>query len=1392
MGNLEMKMLFVPFLWIWHGITYNSDVVCGYSVAPPTLSIDTDDYAINVNETLNITCRGQHVLDWMWPSKLEFQEHETKGEEAIMTVNNNSTRMVTLTECEGTRIKPYCKTLTVVGTYANDTGLYRCFYKYISAIIDGTTAASTYVFVKDFDEPFAHRQGIGVVYVSKQEYAEVPCIVSIPDLNVTLIMMQSDKEQPQVLIPDGSTVVWNNKKGMQVQNVLIRYANIIYCQAVTKEKQYQSPIFFVHVTGNYIYDISISPINSVELMIGEKLTLNCTVTAEFNTAVHFKWNFPGQQVNSTVLITSERRPLLLNTELSSMLIIPNVTRDDLGKYVCSASNGIETYEISTEVMVHDKPFISVDYSKESSVVEATAGDKQVKLVISYLAYPQPDIYWYKDGKPIASNMVMIQRRKPSQASLAIHDISEQHAGTYMLLLKNPAAQLEQWVNLHLLVNVPPQIQEKRVAYPTNIYPRGIRQELICTVYGIPAAEKIFWHWKPWAACKQSSRRSLYSRKLARRRQREEMPECKDWKDVTSDAGPNKFESIDTWTEIVDGRNKTVSRLVIQEANSSVVYKCSAFNKVGRDEWLIYFYVTTIPEGFLIKLYPSEEPIEGQNVTLTCNADMFKYVNLQWYYLNPEKLQDEDNDTLTLDCKSIYKYADNMRKQSLSYQESNNASLLLRFPKITLEEEGNYVCVVQNKRTGEKHCHIKYVSVQAQEAPALLQNLTDRIVNITESMIIYCRVAGIPIPEIHWFKDKKPLQTRSGISLSDSNQTLTVQRMREEDSGVYQCFACNNKGCVNSSATVSVAGNEERTSVEIVILIGTAIIAVFFWVLLILIFCNIKRSNHADIKTGYLSIIMDPDAVPLEDQCEYLAYDSSRWEFPQDRLQLGKVLGHGAFGKVVEASAFGITKSNTCETVAVKMLKDGATASEQKALMSELKILIHIGNHLNVVNLLGACTRSNGPLMVIVEFCKYGNLSNYLRTKREGFIPYRERSPKSTSQLCSMVEAVMADRSRMGISEGIIMARMLTNRHQNIQWEMQEVDDLWKRPLTVEDLICYSFQVARGMEFLASRKCIHRDLAARNILLSDNNVVKICDFGLARDIYKDPDYVRKGNARLPLKWMAPESIFDKVYTTQSDVWSFGVLLWEIFSLGASPYPGVQINEEFCQRLKEGTRMRAPEYAPAEIYRIMLSCWHGNPKQRPLFSDLVEKLGDLLQASVQQVGKYYIPLSSSQSSSDDGFSQTISSTPHSDEEFEMRLCGDSLSRRYYNCVPFHGGYLTGGNQSQCPGRIQTFEELLVEHSTHKAPTDNQTDSGMVLASEELTRIENSKRRKEGGFSTHTTSDTDVVSEHKDQTGRCQQSPAAGEILLNRENEEVKEHSGKKMDAVHSPPSSVTDKC
>uniref|UniRef100_A0A674K978 Vascular endothelial growth factor receptor 3 n=1 Tax=Terrapene triunguis TaxID=2587831 RepID=A0A674K978_9SAUR len=1322
------------------------DLVRGYSMTPPTLSITEEEHTLNSKDTLTITCRGQHPLEWSWPGGLVDPDQGEKENETVVLVNLSGGRTIREEDCEGTDTKPYCKVLVLTGTQANDTGYYQCYYKYISAKIEGTTAISIYVFVRDFEQPFINRPE--TLLINKKGNTWVPCLVSIPDLNITLFLPSS------VIYPDGRRILWDNKKGMLVPTHLIKDSLFVQCETIIDKKLFRSNYFIVHVTGNELYDIQLFPKKAMELLVGEKLVLNCTVWAEFNAGINFQWDYPGKQL-------PERRSQQTHTELSSILIIQNVSQQDLGKYVCMASNGEHTFEESIDVIVHEKPFINVEWRK-GPVIEATAGDEVVKLPVKVVAYPPPEFQWYKDGKLIPN--------KQSPYSMQIKDVSEQNSGTYTLVLWNRLAGLEERISLQLIVNVPPHIHEKEASSP-SIYSRRSHQALTCTVYGIPAPEVIQWQWRPWSPCRMFSRRSL-------RHQRDRMPECKDWEDVSPQDAKNPIESIDTWTESVEGRNKTVSKLVIQEANVSVMYKCVASNKVGRDERLIYFYVTTIPDGFEIESQPSEEPIEGQDLRLSCNADNYTYENLQWYRLNLSKLHDEEGNPLVLDCKNVHHYATKMQGELRFEPDSNDAALLLTIPNISLGEEGDYVCEVQNRKTREKHCHKKYISVQALEVPRLKQNLTDIWVNVSDSIEMHCKVDGAHIPDISWYKDEKLVEEVSGIDLADSNQRLSIQRVREEDAGLYLCSVCNAKGCVNSSASVSVEGSDDRTNVEIVILIGTGVIAVFFWILLILIFCNIKRPAHADIKTGYLSIIMDPGEVPLEEQCEYLPYDSSKWEFPRERLRLGKVLGHGAFGKVVEASAFGINKSNSCETVAVKMLKEGATASEHKALMSELKILIHIGNHLNVVNLLGACTKPNGPLMVIVEFCKYGNLSNYLRTKREGFSPYREKSPRLRIQVRSLVEAVRADRrSRSGTSDSAIFNRLLMNKSQTAQ-PIQEVDDLWQSPLTMEDLICYSFQVARGMEFLASRKCIHRDLAARNILLSENNVVKICDFGLARDIYKDPDYVRKGSARLPLKWMAPESIFDKVYTTQSDVWSFGVLLWEIFSLGASPYPGVQINEEFCQRLKDGTRMRAPEYATAEIYRIMLSCWHGDPKERPTFSDLVEILGDLLQENVQQEGKDYIPLNDSQSSEDDGFSQVPSSAQQNsdEEEFDMRLRCHSLAARYYNCVSFPG-CLTGGNQIRCPSRIKTFEEFPMTHTMYKTHPDNQTDSGMVLASEEFERIEN-RHRKEGGFSSKGPSrNAELAVEQSDLRGRCRplyQSQVGGQTFYNSEYGELSEHS------------------
>ncbi|XP_011832276.1 PREDICTED: vascular endothelial growth factor receptor 3 [Mandrillus leucophaeus] len=1197
-------------------------------MTPPTLNITEESHVVDTGDSLSISCRGQHPLEWAWPG----------AQEAPVTGDKDSEDTGVVRDCEGTDVRPYCKVLLLREVHANDTGSYVCYYKYIKARIEGTTAASSYVFVRDFEQPFINKPD--TLLVNRKDAMWVPCLVSVPGLNVTL------RSQSSVLWPDGQEVVWDDRRGMRVSTPLLREALYLQCETTWGDQDFLSNPFLVHITGNELYDIQLLPKKSLELLVGEKLVLNCTVWAEFNSGVTFDWDYPGKQAERGKWVP-ERRSQQTHTELSSILTIHNVSQHDLGSYVCEANNGIQRFRESTEVIVHG--------AMGGIPGQSTTGQSWIYTDFSCLA-----------EKPFISPCGQIQGG---------------------LCRKE---------------------QEKRDRVHTCARDSGHRKVVS-------------------AAC-------------------------------------------------------TVSKLVIQNANVSAMYKCVVSNKVGQDERLIYFYVTTIPDGFSIESKPSEELLEGQPVLLSCQADSYKYEHLRWYRLNLSTLHDAHGNPLLLDCKNVHLFATPL---AASLEEvapgARHATLSLSIPRVTPEHEGHYVCEVQDRRSHDKHCHKKYLSVQALEAPRLTQNLTDLLVNVSDSLEMQCLVAGAHAPSIVWYKDERLLEEKSGVDLADSNQKLSIQRVREEDAGRYLCSVCNAKGCVNSSASVAVEGSEDKGSMEIVILVGTGVIAVFFWVLLLLIFCNMRRPAHADIKTGYLSIIMDPGEVPLEEQCEYLSYDASQWEFPRERLHLGRVLGYGAFGKVVEASAFGINKGSSCDTVAVKMLKEGATASEHRALMSELKILIHIGNHLNVVNLLGACTKPKGPLMVIVEYCKYGNLSNFLRAKRETFSPYAEKSPEQRRRIRAMVELARLDR-RPGSSDRVLFARFPKNEGGARRASPdQDAEDLWLSPLTMEDLVCYSFQVARGMEFLASRKCIHRDLAARNILLSESDVVKICDFGLARDIYKDPDYVRKGSARLPLKWMAPESIFDKVYTTQSDVWSFGVLLWEIFSLGASPYPGVQINEEFCQRLRDGTRMRAPELATPAIRRIMLNCWSGDPKARPAFSELVEILGDLLQGGgLQEEEEACMAPRGSQSSEEGSFSQVSTVALHiaqaDAEDSPPSLQRHSLAARYYNWVSFPG-CLARGTQTHGSSRMKTFEEFPMTPMTYKASVDNQTDSGMVLASEEFEQIE-SRHRRESGFSCKGPDQSvDVTRAHPDSQGRRRRpdrGARGGQVFYNSEYGELSEPS------------------
>eukprot|EP00096_Caligus_rogercresseyi_P002320 TRINITY_DN14417_c0_g1_i1.p1 TRINITY_DN14417_c0_g1~~TRINITY_DN14417_c0_g1_i1.p1 ORF type:complete len:838 (-),score=171.44 TRINITY_DN14417_c0_g1_i1:274-2787(-) len=314
-----------------------------------------------------------------------------------------------------------------------------------------------------------------------------------------------------------------------------------------------------------------------------------------------------------------------------------------------------------------------------------------------------------------------------------------------------------------------------------------------------------------------------------------------------------------------------------------------------------------------------------------------------------------------------------------------------------------------------------------------------------------------------------------------------------------------------------------------------------------------------------------DNTTLTMMSEYELPFDPEWEVPKSKIKLGKILGEGAFGKVVKGEVKDLPRRPGLSTVAIKMLKEGHTDSEMIDLVSEMTMMKIFGQHVNIINLLGVSTR-DGPLYVIVEYAEHGNLKDFLRK-----------------------------RSRQYTNEGYEKPNSLLGN------PMGGMDEDF---ISEKQLISFARQVCKGMEYLGSMKCIHRDLAARNVLVAKDYTIKIADFGLARDVHADEYYKKKGGGILPVKWMAPEALFQRRYTTRSDVWSFGILLWEIMTFGASPYPSVPSIEKLFTLLKRGHRMERPSACSLDVYSIMRECWAGNPADRPTFTELIERFDRIL--------------------------------------------------------------------------------------------------------------------------------------------------------------------------------------
>ena len=304
------------------------------------------------------------------------------------------------------------------------------------------------------------------------------------------------------------------------------------------------------------------------------------------------------------------------------------------------------------------------------------------------------------------------------------------------------------------------------------------------------------------------------------------------------------------------------------------------------------------------------------------------------------------------------------------------------------------------------------------------------------------------------------------------------------------------------------------------------------------------------------------------QIAYIPYNDKR-EISRSTFEITGHLGSGNFGSVHKGVVKDPQLNNSRMPVAIKSIRGLSRSQEIDNFLYEIKIMGYIKPHFNLVNMVGCCSselEKNGDLWLLIEFCELGDLKTYVTKYKK---------------------------------------KILSGTDEN--------------PINSRALILWSYHIAKGMSHLSNKFIMHGDLAARNILLRNNPLQHGCptaviaDFGLSKNLYYDTKYEKENRLEIPWKWTALEYLEKDYFTLKSDVWSFMVLIWEMFSFGKSPY-GRCSYDEVLQKVLAGYRLPCPNelkdvttWSPQVLYeRLSNICFVEEPKDRGSFCDVVKAL------------------------------------------------------------------------------------------------------------------------------------------------------------------------------------------
>ncbi|XP_073825354.1 PDGF- and VEGF-receptor related isoform X15 [Musca autumnalis] len=1145
--------------------------------------------------------------------------------------------------------RPFGRTLTLkfishtsVGNYycikvssVNVTNLFSIEDATLTDLANNNLASSIYVFVNDTANLLAPMP-FPVVHVVQFQDAVIPCKPSMPDVDVLLTMPNG-----KTLASD-SGVRYNPQLGFVIEVRGMEEHGYYTCRpkipSPDNEEEYTS-VETILARTDKMERPNITSTSKHHALVGETFQLVCEIRTAHDVIVKINWNMPEGVDPERVTQTSRptNRYTVNHTYTESVLTIKNAQLSDTGKYTCNVtdhSNNKNRDSYDMVIMEEGQSYINID--EPNGYYElASLANKTVQMAVLYKGYPHPTLQWFRpDGTEIPHGVSFNGKYNVTtlddKTTLFIKNANLLDSGVYTVRAQNGNVRKEREFTV--------TVHDTPIVTIDDVYVHeGEKAHVQCRVKS-HKKPIVTWVFEP---CSIEPR----------------WPSCN--KNIIQDFNETSSRDGETFIDFIYDMH-------FIPPSPGIIYCTAAIpieSVVHRGKGKAHVLVRDIEENMTIYGINDTDIIAlGDEVTITCAAVAYYFTdNLQWYNDKREPIA-ESNDIKISTSKSAYSY-----KKSLT------------FKKIRDNYQGIYECGAAH--INDNNSEYKIINIIAHEPFSPQMTFTNLGNNIKlerklgESLELRCESHAIPKATVTWYKDDVELTNIS----SEYVGHMAIPYLKPDDQGQYKCVVANRLGVIEQTVNVKITNIPGLTLGWIC---GIVLLLLILIGLVIYLYIRVKRERKllrelkaaglANFEEGAVEQI-NP-ALTLDEQADLLPYDRC-FEFPRDKLKLGKQLGAGAFGVVLKAHAEGIRPEEKESVVAVKMVKRNANNEVMRALVSELKIMVHLGQHLNVVNLLGAVTKNiaKRELMVIVEFCRYGNVQNFLMRNRKRFInqinPHtgkidpnittqrfsdnfeldrrsdtdndprsgtRAGRPGSTGYIskselyegqintCGTENTVMTT-----VPEGVVVVKeeedednIMSNNSVQPAWRSNyKPDSTEAMSITTMDLISWSYQVACGMEYLSSKKVLHGDLAARNILLCEDNIVKICDFGLARSMYKSDNYKKQGDAPLPIKWLALESLSDHIFSTYTDVWSFGIVMWELFSLAKVPYPEIDANQSLYLKLKDGYRMEKPPYANDDLYDIMLECWSTNPERRPLFNVLKERFGHMLG---EEVASHYMDL------------------------------------------------------------------------------------------------------------------------------------------------------------------------